>query len=169
MWRGMLKNFAKFLATKQGLGKRSRFGHRHGLQSITLTSYFYKNIYWRVIYVYFLWKYFSRQIYSYGFHIFKLNTLKVIHDLYSQCLTQTLSKTTSFTNMEGVVPYLLPPINWDWGDCRCRGFLSWLVCCPHEWILGQGSLLCFSRWFCNIRNQGVCGVVWGSFPPLVLI
>jgi len=31
-----------------------------------------------------------------------LNNLKVIHDLYSQCLTQALSKTTSFTNMEGV-------------------------------------------------------------------
>jgi hypothetical protein len=26
----------------------------------------------------------------------KLNDLKVIHDLYSQCLTQILSKTTSF-------------------------------------------------------------------------
>jgi hypothetical protein len=30
----------------------------------------------------FLWKYFSRQIYSYGFHISKLNNLKIIHDLY---------------------------------------------------------------------------------------
>jgi len=29
------------------------------------------------------------------FHIFKLNNLIVIDDLYSQCLTQTLSKTTS--------------------------------------------------------------------------
>jgi hypothetical protein len=27
------------------------------------------------------------------FHISKLNHLKVIHNLYSQCLTQTLSKT----------------------------------------------------------------------------
>ena len=44
----------------------------------------------------FLWKYFSRQIYSRGFHIFKLNNLKVIHDLYSQCLTQTLSKRLYF-------------------------------------------------------------------------
>ena len=47
-------------------------------------------------------KVFSRQIYSYGFHISKLNNLKVIHDLYSQCLTQTLSIATSFTNLEGV-------------------------------------------------------------------
>ena len=47
-------------------------------------------------------KVFSRQIYSYNFHICKLNNLKVIDDLYSQCLTQTLSKTSSFTNMEGV-------------------------------------------------------------------
>jgi hypothetical protein len=29
-----------------------------------------------------------------SFHIFKLNNLKVIHDLYSQCLTETFSKTT---------------------------------------------------------------------------
>jgi hypothetical protein len=28
------------------------------------------------------------------FHISKLNNLKVIHDLCSQCLTQALSKTT---------------------------------------------------------------------------
>jgi hypothetical protein len=56
-------------------GKRSRFGQRYGLQSITLTSYFYKNIYWKVIYVYFYESIFSRQIYSCGFHIFKLNNL----------------------------------------------------------------------------------------------
>ena len=47
-------------------------------------------------------KVFLRQIYSYSFHIFKLNNLKVIHDLYSQCLTQTLSKTTYFIGIEGV-------------------------------------------------------------------
>jgi hypothetical protein len=29
------------------------------------------------------------------FHIYKLNNLIVIDDLYSQCLTQTLSKMTS--------------------------------------------------------------------------
>jgi hypothetical protein len=34
-------------------GNLSHFGQRHGLQSITLTSYFYKNIYLKVIYVYF--------------------------------------------------------------------------------------------------------------------
>jgi hypothetical protein len=45
--------------------------------------------------------FFTRQIYSCSFHISKLNDLKVIHDLYSQCLTQTLSKMTSFTKPEG--------------------------------------------------------------------
>jgi hypothetical protein len=35
-------------------------------------------------------------------HICKLNELKIIRDLYSQYLTQTLSTTTSFTNPEGV-------------------------------------------------------------------
>jgi hypothetical protein len=35
------------------VGKRSRFRQRHGLQSITLTLFFYKNIYLKVIYVYF--------------------------------------------------------------------------------------------------------------------
>jgi len=38
------------------------------------------------------------------FHIFKLNNLKVIHDLYSQCLTQTLSKTIFFVGIEGILP-----------------------------------------------------------------
>jgi hypothetical protein len=33
-----------------------------------------------------------RQIYLYEFHISKLNDLKIIHNLDSQCLTQTLSK-----------------------------------------------------------------------------
>jgi hypothetical protein len=37
------------------------------------------------------------------FHISKLNNLKVIiHDLYPQCLTQALSKMTSFFSVEGV-------------------------------------------------------------------
>jgi hypothetical protein len=31
---------------------RSRLGQRHGHQSTSLTSLFYKNIYWKVIYVY---------------------------------------------------------------------------------------------------------------------
>jgi hypothetical protein len=47
-------------------------------------------------------KVFLRQIYSCSFHISKLNNLEVIHDLYSQCLTQILSKTSSFTKLEGV-------------------------------------------------------------------
>ena len=33
--------------------KESRFRQRHGLQGLTLTSYFYKNIYRKVIYLYF--------------------------------------------------------------------------------------------------------------------
>jgi hypothetical protein len=47
-------------------------------------------------------KYILRQIYSYGFHISKLNKLKVIYDLYSQCLTQILSKMISLRKLEGV-------------------------------------------------------------------
>jgi hypothetical protein len=35
----------------------------------------------------------------------KLNDLKAIHDLYSQCLTQILSKTTSNSAPEGVYRY----------------------------------------------------------------
>jgi len=56
--------------------------------------------------MYIFMKLFSRQIYSYNFHISKLNNLKVIDDLYSQCLTQTLSKTTFKSYIEGVVKYL---------------------------------------------------------------
>jgi hypothetical protein len=43
------------------------------------------------MYVYFYESIFHDKIYSYSFHIWKLNNLKVIDDLYSQCLTQTLS------------------------------------------------------------------------------
>ena len=39
--------------------------------------------------MYIFMKCFLKQIYSYGFHFFKLNNLKVIYDLYFQCLTQT--------------------------------------------------------------------------------
>jgi hypothetical protein len=53
-----------------------------------------------------LWNYFTRQIYSCSFHIFKLNNLKVIHDLYSRCLIEILSKTTWFMGMEAV-PFIL--------------------------------------------------------------
>ena len=55
-------------------------------------------------------KIFLRQIYSYNFYIFKLNNLRVIYDLYSQDLTQTLSKTTIILSMERVHEYnsLLP-------------------------------------------------------------
>ena len=81
--------------------KTWRLGQRHGLQNTILTACYYKNIYEKVVYI-FLWKYFSRQIYSYNFYICKLNNLKVIDDLYSQYLTQTLSKTSSFIGTEGV-------------------------------------------------------------------
>ena len=57
--------------------------------------------------MYIFMKVFSRQIYLYGFHISKLNNLKVIHDLYSQYLTQALSKTTLFLSMEGVLYYMV--------------------------------------------------------------
>jgi hypothetical protein len=33
-------------------------------------------------------------MYSYSFHIFRLNNLKVIHNLHSQYLTEILSETT---------------------------------------------------------------------------
>jgi hypothetical protein len=85
------------------IGFRSRLGQRHGLQNTTLTSYFYKKYLWKSDICILLLKYLSRQIYSYNFYICKLNNLKVIDDLYSQCLTQTLSKTTSKTDTEGVL------------------------------------------------------------------
>jgi hypothetical protein len=48
-----------------------------------------------MIYVYFYKSIFQDKIYSKNFHICKLNNLKIIADLYSQYLTQILSKTTS--------------------------------------------------------------------------
>jgi hypothetical protein len=50
--------------------------------------------------------YYVRQIYLCNFHISKLNDLKVIHDVYSQCLAQALYKTTPFTKPEGVRIYV---------------------------------------------------------------
>jgi hypothetical protein len=58
-----------------------------------------------MIYVYFLWKYFSRQICLYNFHIYKLNNFKFTNDIYSKYLTQTLSKMTSKSYTEGVQLY----------------------------------------------------------------
>jgi hypothetical protein len=64
-------------------GKRSRLRQRHGPQNTTLTSFFYKNIYWKLYMYIFLWKWFAKQIYWYDFHISELNDLKVIYHLYS--------------------------------------------------------------------------------------
>jgi len=86
---------------------------RHGLRSVILISYFYKKYLLKSDVCIFLWKYFSTQIYSYDFHIFKHNNLKVIHDLYSQCLILALSKMIYFRNLVGVVvvepPNLMSP------------------------------------------------------------
>jgi hypothetical protein len=84
------------------IGFISCLGQRHGLQNTTLTSCFYKKYLWKSDICILLWKYFSRQIYSYNFYICKLNNLKVIDDLYFQCLFKTLSKTTSKSDTEGV-------------------------------------------------------------------
>jgi hypothetical protein len=55
---------------------------------------------------------YRKVIYVYNFYICKLNNLKVIDDLYSQCLTQTLSKTTSKSDTDEVRPLvLLIPLN----------------------------------------------------------
>jgi hypothetical protein len=43
-------------------------------------------------------KYFASQIYSCSFHMSKLNDFKIIHNLYFQCLTQTLSKMIHLPN-----------------------------------------------------------------------
>jgi uncharacterized protein YbbC (DUF1343 family) len=73
---------------------RSHLEQRHGHQSTTFTSLFYKNFVGK-LYMYILMKVFFQDKSIYMIFIFKLNNLKVVHDLYSQCLTQTLSKTTS--------------------------------------------------------------------------
>ena len=100
-----------------------------------------------MIYVYFYESVFLRQIYSYNFHFFKPNNLKVIHDLYSQYLTQTLSKTTSKSYMEGVFSnfsskFYFKPFCSNIFPCLLKyfplsGWLVWSVppppcffCCP---------------------------------------
>jgi hypothetical protein len=55
--------------------------------------------------MYILKKYFARQIYSYSFHISKIDNLKGIHDLCFHCLIQTISKIfdqSFFQSTEGV-------------------------------------------------------------------
>jgi hypothetical protein len=65
-------------------------------------SLFYTNIYRKVIMYTFMEMIFETNL-LYDFHISKLKDLKVIYHLYSQCLTQILSETTSFTEPEGVM------------------------------------------------------------------
>ena len=43
--------------------KEYRFGQRQGLQNLTLTSYFYKNIYRKVIYLYFMNVFFKANLF----------------------------------------------------------------------------------------------------------
>jgi len=59
--------------------KENRLRQRNNVQSLTLTSCFYKKKLSKNSIRIFL---FSRQIYSYDFHILKLNNLKIIYDLY---------------------------------------------------------------------------------------
>jgi len=56
-----------------------------------------------VIYAYFYESIFQEKSIHMVFTFFKLNNLKVIHDLYSQYLTQILSKTTLSVGTEGVL------------------------------------------------------------------
>ena len=43
--------------------KEYRFGQRQGLQNLTWTSYFYKNIYRKVIYLYFMKVFFKANLF----------------------------------------------------------------------------------------------------------
>jgi meiotically up-regulated gene 157 (Mug157) protein len=52
-------------------------------------------------------------MYLYDFHIFKLNNLKVIHSLYSQCLTQTLSKTISNRREQYIAPVVVMQVDYN--------------------------------------------------------
>jgi hypothetical protein len=84
-------NYFLFNFSLLRFGKWSCLGQQHVLQSIILTSYFYKKYLLKTNICLLLWKYFARQ----SIHV--VNDFKVIHDSYSWCLTQTLSKMTSFT------------------------------------------------------------------------
>jgi hypothetical protein len=53
-----------------------------------------------MIYIY-MKIFFKINIYSYDFHITKLINLKVIYDVYFQCLIQVLAKRTYFLSTEG--------------------------------------------------------------------
>jgi hypothetical protein len=93
------------------IGNSICFGQWYGFQNITLTPYFYKTIYSKVICVYFYEGTFQDK--SKGFHISKFNNLKVVfHDLYSQCLS--LVKMTWITRTEGARVY-----SWDLATWFC--------------------------------------------------
>ena len=51
------------------------FGQEHGLQKVTMITIFYYNIYRNISKHMILLKYFLRLIYTYDFHIFKINIL----------------------------------------------------------------------------------------------
>jgi len=75
--------------------KECRFGQRHGLQSLTLTSYFLKNIYRKVMYLYFYEYFFKINLFIW-FLYFETQRLKSYSWFIFPMLTQTLSKMTFF-------------------------------------------------------------------------
>jgi hypothetical protein len=85
------------------------------------------------------------------FHIFKLNNLKVIHDLHSQCLTQILSKTTSNRKPEGVqFKPSMPNV----------GLAKWSILCKPKSVGGMGIIdldtqnkCLLSKWIVKLLNE----------------
>jgi hypothetical protein len=66
------------------------------------------------------------------FVFLKLNNLKVIHDLCSQCLSEILSETTCFMSMEGVsIHKVCQSRRWNMSTVTCsrlRGSCMASVC-----------------------------------------
>ena len=106
---------------------------------------------------------------------FSIQQLKIIYNLYSQCLTQTLSKTVFFLGMEGVL--LLVPLQdsmrWERGRATaerrvlpsCRCFLD--PCSSLELealtlmlqMLGEPAGHVLSSFLRGLHGERVTGVV----------
>jgi hypothetical protein len=93
------------------------------------------------------------------FHISKLNNLKVIHDLYSQCLTQTLSKTTSITKPDGVQNKKLPGAKtlWDSSPIKLDSVKKVIVISYEQFRWTVTLKRKQSRWIVNSK-----GTLWNS-------
>jgi len=95
----------------------------------------------------------------------RLNNLKVIHDLYSQCLTQILSKTTFFSSMEGVYLIVDTILFFLFFYSLSLLYLLFFLWIYHQ----QGSKVDLTKFYVNIIDCIFCTKMSVPFSPNPLL